>query len=121
MKKYRFSIITTMIALAVIMWAYLTNFDLCFIHRLFHIPCAGCGFTRAFVNLLKLNISDCIKYNILCIPIVFMGIIYITLCLFNKKELVDNFLYRHKVIIITIATILMVLSFVRNLNNPLLY
>ena len=46
----------------------------CFFLMLFHIPCPGCGITRAFISLLKLNIKDAVFYNpcIFLMPLFFL-------------------------------------------------
>ena len=42
----------------------------CLSQQLFHIPCPGCGLTRAFRSLLSLNFIDAFKYNFLVYPII---------------------------------------------------
>ena len=53
----------------------------CLFKTLFSIPCPGCGLTRAFKELFKLNISKAIYYNILSIPLfiflIYWGILFI--------------------------------------------
>lgn len=47
----------------------------CFFHTLFDIHCPGCGLTRAFMSLMKLDFQSAYNYNPL-IFIVIPSIIY---------------------------------------------
>ena len=60
----------------------------CLFKLVFHIPCPGCGLTRAFKELFKLNISKALYYNILCIPIIIFFIYWFILFIKDliKKE-----------------------------------
>ncbi len=59
------------------------NCSLCPIKNLFGISCPGCGLTRAFICILKLDVVSAINYNILSIPL-FLGIcIYIIMLMFD--------------------------------------
>jgi len=46
----------------------------CVFLEIFGIPCPGCGMTRAFLSLLKLDFYSAVKYNVLIfsMPYVFM-------------------------------------------------
>jgi len=48
----------------------------CLVKSIFHIPCPGCGLTRAFLELLHFNIIGSLSYNILAIPLIlyFIGL-----------------------------------------------
>ena len=70
------------------------------------------------------DIKQSLKYNILTIPLI---IFYLVYCIwyfidyFNHKDSLNKFILRYKHIIIFVAIILMIISEVRNLMNPLLY
>ena len=49
----------------------------CIFNFLFDIHCPGCGFTRSFIELLKLNFEKSLEYNILTIPIILTITYYI--------------------------------------------
>ena len=53
-----------------------TNIYSCPFKEIFHIPCPGCGLTRAFKSIIQLNIIESLKY-IWCIPILIFLITYI--------------------------------------------
>lgn len=42
----------------------------CIFKTISHIPCPGCGLTRAMVEVLQFHFSKAVYYNILIIPIV---------------------------------------------------
>ena len=50
----------------------------CVFFKIFGIPCPGCGMTRAFLSLLKLDFYSAAKYNILIffMPYVFMYVFF---------------------------------------------
>lgn len=47
---------------------YIEGRSFCIWYNLFEIKCFGCGMTRAFFNLSRLNITKAINYNIMIIP-----------------------------------------------------
>lgn len=49
---------------------YIEGRSLCIWYNLFEIKCFGCGMTRAFFNLSRLNITKAINYNIMIILII---------------------------------------------------
>ena len=54
---------------------------LCPIHRFWGISCFGCGLTRGFIAILRLDIGGAIRYHILSIPL-FVGIVlYAIFCI----------------------------------------
>lgn len=65
----------------------------CFFKMFFHIPCPGCGMTRAFREIIHLHILKSFSYNILGLPFfLFIFIIQILLIydvIYKKNELLD--------------------------------
>lgn len=53
------------------------NIRICPIFNIFHIPCPGCGMTRALILILKGDIVESFKYNILTFPLLIFSIVYI--------------------------------------------
>lgn len=48
---------------AIIIIFILSSDNLCILKKVTGIPCPGCGMTRAYLSLLKLNIRDAFFYN----------------------------------------------------------
>ncbi len=65
------------VSFAVVFLGYYT----CPIRYLFGIPCPGCGMTRAYLSLLKLDFAKAFEYQSL-FPIPILAVIYF---LFRKK------------------------------------
>lgn len=57
----------TIIALIVIPLEYIQGRSFCIFYNAFSIKCPGCGLTRAFFNMVHLNITAAINYNKLII------------------------------------------------------
>jgi hypothetical protein len=51
----------------------LLDFYQCPIKFIFHIPCPGCGMSRAFIAIIELRLVDAFNLNILSIPL-FIGL-----------------------------------------------
>ncbi len=58
----------------------------CVFLEIFGVPCPGCGMTRAFLSLLKLDFLNAARYNIL---IFFMPYIFVYI-LFDLKNKIHN-------------------------------
>lgn len=56
---------------------YIEGRSFCIIYNLYEIKCFGCGTTRAFFNLLHLNYSKAINYNVMAVILVHIAAIVI--------------------------------------------
>lgn len=96
----------------------------CLIYNLFGIPCPGCGLTRAMINLLHGNILTSLQYNIIALPLligyILYSIWYIIDIIKNKNTLI-NFIEKNKKLIILLSLIIFSISFIKNINNPILH
>lgn len=57
--------------------------SLCPINRLFGISCFGCGMTRAFASILKMDFLTAVKYNVLSIPLFIFILLYCVLAIID--------------------------------------
>ena len=94
----------------------------CLFKTLFHIPCPGCGLTRGFKALFKLDIIGSFKYNILCIPLFIFIVYYLYLIvsdLINKDkktyERIKLFFNKYYIIIIILIILSEIINIVRNI------
>ena len=117
-------IIVNIFILIIIYLFYLSNIRICLIYNLFKIPCPGCGLTSSVMCLLKGDFLSSLQYNIITIPLIFIYLIcscwYIVDTL-NNKQTLKLILNKNKSLIIVLSILLFIISFVKNLNNPLLY
>lgn len=88
----------------------------CPIFNIFHIPCVGCGLTRAIKLLFKGNFIESFKYNILPIPLLIFLIFY-----FFNMNTFELFFRNHKFICICFLITIVTLVWIINIKNPLLY
>ncbi len=72
-----------MIAL-VLAGVFLLDGNLCIYKRTLGIPCPGCGMTRAFISLAKLDIRSAFYYH----PLFILPVLPALLFLFKKKQFV---------------------------------
>lgn len=90
---------------------------ICIFKKIFNIPCITCGMTRAFKCILKLDLINAIKYNILSIPLFIFIIIFFTLYIISiilNKNYIYKF-YNYMVKNIRIFIILLIISYIINL------
>lgn len=57
--------------------------SLCPINRLLGIKCPGCGLTRAFMCILKLDIFGALKYNLMSLPLFICIVVYCILTIYD--------------------------------------
>ena len=50
--------------------SYIESRSFCLWYNLFELKCFGCGMTRAFFNLSRLNIKEAINYNYMIILVI---------------------------------------------------
>lgn len=85
------------------------------------ISCPGCGMTRAIHEILCFNLLQAIKYNILAVPLVILGIISIPVIIhdiiFNKNIFIttaNKILTKYWYIVLAMLAITMVIN---NINK----
>lgn len=96
------------------------NCSLCIIKNLLGFSCFGCGMTRAFIYILKLDFVSAIRYNVLSVPL-FVGILFyvvlFTIDIFLNKnyiKILEKFLSK-KYMYIIYFVILLISAILNNL------
>lgn len=92
----------------------------CPFFALFNIPCVGCGMTRAVRLIFQGKIIESFKYNILPLPLLISIIVYLILYIINKEKL-NTFINKNKKKIIIISCFIMIIVWIINISNELLY
>ena len=91
----------------------------CIFNKITGLFCPGCGITRMFISIIKLEFYQAFRYNsLIFIYLVFivLSIIYIIFYkLFNKKNKIKNILKFNK-FIYTILIITIIFGIIRNIN-----
>ncbi len=91
--------------------------SLCPIKNILNIPCFGCGMTRGFLEILRLDFKMAYEYNVLSIPLFFGIAVYCTLTVidifFNndfilkiEKQLSKKYMFLIYAVILIVASIL---------------
>ena len=124
MKFLKEFIIINLIVFLVIILSNIFSFRICLFYNIFHIPCPGCGISRACGLVLQGKFIESFSFSILHIVIF---ILYITFIVWNfidykrNTDTFNRFVTKYKAILIIIAVIIMLIAWFVNLRNPLLY
>lgn len=124
MKKLKEFLIINLIVFIIIVLSGLLNFRICLIYNIFKIPCPGCGMTRALFALLNGNILESLRYNFLFAIVLLFYIIFIIWNFLDykfKKNTFLQFTNKYKYVIFVFSLILVIVQWIINLNNPLIY
>lgn len=89
MNKYKECLILLTFFLIIIILYYLNIPIPCLFNKITNLKCPGCGITRMFISLFKLDFIAAFKYNQLCfiyLILFYIYIIYIYISYLLKKE-----------------------------------
>ena len=78
--KLKYKLIDCLFVLIFIIFMYMLNIP-CFFKIFFDVECSGCGITRAYINLFRLNIKKAFELN----PMFWSVPIVCVLYLFDEK------------------------------------
>lgn len=78
---------------------------ICLFKNLFDIECAGCGGTRMFMSLLKLDFYQAFRYNPYVFLLLIVGILYGLYCIImkvlKKKVYIPNIKWLYVFLVMT--------------------
>ena len=84
-QKFKNTGLTVIILSVLALFLLMSDEGLCMFKRITGIPCAGCGMTRAFLELYKLNIAAAFSYNLLALPLLIAFIILAALFVIKRE------------------------------------
>ena len=93
----------------------------CFFKTVTHIPCPGCGMTRAFIQIMKFNFVKAFQYNILSIPLFFIILVFDFFMIYdlikktNKVQLFGNKLLNYSILFLFLTIISWIVNIVRGI------
>ena len=126
MKKENFKIFV--FVLLVILIINFLNIRVCVFYNIFGIPCPACGMTRAFNRIFMLKIKESFDYNLLGVPLFIIINSYLIINFYSILKNTDqiniyfeNSFRKYKTALIIISAVIVILNWIRNLYNPLLY
>ena len=108
----------------IVLLAFLFDFlgiRICLFYALFHLPCPGCGITRAAKALLAGDISRAAAYNWMIFPIGITCLFYCLMLIWKKTGHYNQILQKRKRLLIGISAVLALVLWCANVRNPLLY
>lgn len=121
MKEFFYFNIILVILIAL---TYIFKIRICIFYNIFKIPCVGCGLSRGVISILNLDIQSALRYNFLSLIIFITYIIVGIWYVYDKKKNINSlekFILKYKKIIIILTIILVIIGWIVNINNPLLY
>lgn len=94
------------------------KFTSCISKLLIGIPCPGCGITRAFLCLIKLDIKGAIYYN----PLIFIVPIIIWILIFKERPIINK-IYKSRLFWILLFCLIFIVYILRFIyifpNSPM--
>ena len=117
-------LIISLIVLFIVVLSNLFDLRVCLLYNLFHIPCPGCGGTRALELLIQGKVHKSVEYNIIPIIMIILGVFLSVWSLIDyktKRKTLKTFLEKNKMFLIIISIIFTIVIWIINIKNPLLY
>ena len=100
----------------VLLIAFFFNYK-CIFKTIFNIPCISCGLTRGFIYILKFDLINATKMNILSIPLFIIVLLFYILYfiwVILKKEYIFKF-YNYFISYYKLFIIVLLLSWIINI------
>jgi hypothetical protein len=99
--------IFTIIYVLLIILSFYSSISICPFYNLTHLPCPGCGMTRAIQSILTGDFYLALKYHLFSFIIIFI-ILIVLLSMISKKiyTLLERFIKKEKFIIVFLIFII---------------
>lgn len=104
------------IGLAYYLWVMLTGLGIpCFYYITTGLLCPGCGISRMFMSLFRLDFLSAFRYNPACFALFFLWNFIAVLCYIGKPRFVRTKVFLCAVLCFTII-LLLIFCIIRNFN-----
>lgn len=108
------------VCLFIILYVLDFNYQ-CPFKRLLHIPCIGCGMTRAVVTIIHGNFLESFRYNLMALPLIIIGLVSVPCVVVDiiKNQTtyinkIDQLVQKYSIFIFGLVTVVWLFNLILN-------
>lgn len=108
------------VCLFIILYVLDFNYQ-CPFKRLLHIPCIGCGMTRAVVTIIHGNFLESFRYNLMALPLIIIGLVSVPFVVVDiiKNQTtyinkIDQLVQKYSIFIFGLVTVVWLFNLILN-------